>query len=89
MRQYEQIQLRAVDGGFVGGDGAFVRAERSFQRIQVLLGDDALFVEGFVALELGLGVSQLSFVSLQVGLGLLPMPLRKAGDRSGSAVRQP
>ncbi len=63
-----QIELGAVDGGLVGSDGAFILAEGGLQRIQVLLGDDAAFIKRLVALVLRLGVVQLRFVALQVGL---------------------
>ena len=65
-----QVQLGAIDGRLIAGDGAFEGAERSFQSVQVLLGDDALLVKHFVALVLRFGVGQLGFVLLQVGFGL-------------------
>ena len=42
----------------------------SLQSVEILLGDDALLVESLVALVLRLGVGQLRFVLLELGLRL-------------------
>src|ERR1019366_3719693 len=66
-----QVQIGVCDRRLVAGDGSFVRSEGCLQRVQVLLRDNTLFVEDFVALVLRFGVRQLGLVLLQVGLGLL------------------
>ena len=65
-----QVQLGTIDRRLVAGDGAFESSERGFQRVQVLLGDDSLLVQHLVAIVLGFRVGQLSFIFLQIGLGL-------------------
>ena len=65
-----QVQLGAVDGRLVAGNRAFVSSERSFQRVEILLGNDALLVENLVAFVLGFGVGKLGFVLLQRRFGL-------------------